>query len=304
MLPWTFSGIVEKIGILGIPTEFVNGYCKIVTNFPSKTIALFALFMNTSLQFFVPLLIILCLYVHILVAVRRRSRQIAPVTNQHQAQSQNIINQTTAQAKKMSNVAKNVTKTLMTVTLFFALCWSFNSVYFILAVEGSFGFTLSSQFYYVSSYLVCANQIINPFLYALQYKQFQAQTAKICCRGKCTKRNIIVVTEGTVSTQMTTYWYVVSLIHLVLFFDSWGSTNKLGSNSFTDKPVKLLPNLTVATVWPIRVFPKWFYWIHLLCKRPGCYHSTTKTHVRDRIFKLFQIHASVIYQIRQIHWIQ
>ena len=32
---------------------------------------------------------------------------------------------------------------------------------------------------------------------------------------------------------------------------------------------------------------------HLLCKRPGCYHSTNKTHVRDRIFKLSPIHASV-----------
>ena len=35
---------------------------------------------------------------------------------------------------------------------------------------------------------------------------------------------------------------------------------------------------------------------HLLCKRPGCYHSASKTHVRDRIFKLSPIHASVIYQ--------
>ena len=46
---------------------------------------------------------------------------------------------------------------------------------------------------------------------------------------------------------------------------------------------------------------------HLLCKRPGCYHSTSETHVRDRILKLIQIHASVIYQfpwIRWIHWIQ
>ena len=33
---------------------------------------------------------------------------------------------------------------------------------------------------------------------------------------------------------------------------------------------------------------------HLLCKRPRCYHSTSKTHVRDRIFKLSSIHASVI----------
>ena len=35
----------------------------------------------------------------------------------------------------------------------------------------------------------------------------------------------------------------------------------------------------------------------LLWKRPGCYHSTSKTHVRDRIFKLSPIHVSVIYEI-------
>ena len=33
---------------------------------------------------------------------------------------------------------------------------------------------------------------------------------------------------------------------------------------------------------------------HLLCKRPACYHSASTTHVRDRIFKLNPIHASVI----------
>ena len=43
---------------------------------------------------------------------------------------------------------------------------------------------------------------------------------------------------------------------------------------------------------------------HLLGKRPKCYHSTNKTHVRDRIFKLSPIHASVIYQIPWICWIQ
>ena len=33
---------------------------------------------------------------------------------------------------------------------------------------------------------------------------------------------------------------------------------------------------------------------YLLCKRPVCYHSTIKTHVRHRIFKLSPLHASVI----------
>ena len=42
---------------------------------------------------------------------------------------------------------------------------------------------------------------------------------------------------------------------------------------------------------------------HLLCKRPGCHHSASKTHVRDKVFKLTPIHASVIYQIRWIQWI-
>ena len=35
---------------------------------------------------------------------------------------------------------------------------------------------------------------------------------------------------------------------------------------------------------------------HLLCKRPGYSHSTSKTHVRGRIFKLSPIHSSVIFR--------
>ena len=42
---------------------------------------------------------------------------------------------------------------------------------------------------------------------------------------------------------------------------------------------------------------------NLLCKRPGCYHSTSETHVRGRIFKLSPINASVIYQFHRIQWI-
>ena len=39
---------------------------------------------------------------------------------------------------------------------------------------------------------------------------------------------------------------------------------------------------------------------HLLCERPGSYRSASKTQVRDRIFKLTPIHASVIYQILRV----
>ena len=33
---------------------------------------------------------------------------------------------------------------------------------------------------------------------------------------------------------------------------------------------------------------------HLLCKRPGCYHNASNTHVRDRIWSPIQY--SVVYQ--------
>ena len=46
---------------------------------------------------------------------------------------------------------------------------------------------------------------------------------------------------------------------------------------------------------------------HILCKRPGCYHSTIKTQAIDMIFNLSPVHASVIYHcirwIRWIHWL-
>ena len=40
---------------------------------------------------------------------------------------------------------------------------------------------------------------------------------------------------------------------------------------------------------------------HFLCKRPGCYHRASKTRVREMIFKLSLIHASVIYQITEFN---
>ena len=54
---------------------------------------------------------------------------------------------------------------------------------------------------------------------------------------------------------------------------------------------------------------KYYIWKRLfepVTSLPGCYHSASKTHVRDRILKLTPIHVSVIYQIpriRLIHWI-
>ena len=43
---------------------------------------------------------------------------------------------------------------------------------------------------------------------------------------------------------------------------------------------------------------------NVLCERPRCYHRARKTRPIERIFKLTQIHAPVIYQNRCIRWIR
>ena len=43
---------------------------------------------------------------------------------------------------------------------------------------------------------------------------------------------------------------------------------------------------------------------HLLCWNQGCYHFNSQTHVRNRIFKMTPILASLIYQIPWIRWMQ
>ena len=43
---------------------------------------------------------------------------------------------------------------------------------------------------------------------------------------------------------------------------------------------------------------------YLLSNKPWCFHSTRKTQVTEKIFKMNLIHASVISQILWIHWIE
>ena len=109
------------------------------------------------------------------------------------------------------------------------------------------------------------------------------------------------------------YWHLllVGQKHLIVPFEKLVSLNftfdknarpailsgaNLNRNEFR-KGMKFF--LNVYSLKSLNLVTKVFFikraWTcHLLCKSPGCYQSTRKTHVRDRIFKFSQIHASVI----------
>ena len=57
---------------------------------------------------------------------------------------------------------------------------------------------VAGKFYGFTVYMVCANSIVNPFVYVIQYHEFQNRTKEIFCEKQ--KQ----LTEGSTSTTVAT----------------------------------------------------------------------------------------------------
>ena len=97
-------------------------------------------------------------------------------------------------SNNMSKAARNVIKTMLTVSIVFILCWLANVTYFILYTAGA-DIKLSGTAYSVTVYGAFGNAIVNPFIYSVQYAPFQNRVKKLFCKN----RNAID-TVATVST--------------------------------------------------------------------------------------------------------
>lgn len=109
------------------------------------------------------------------------------------------------------NSRKRVTKILVTLNVVYAMCWFPNLflniiMYYINIPE------LNSIGYLVTELLVLLNSSINPFVYALQSKQFRVAVRSILC---CRMRSSGEVTPlGTVDTQTNSASVIVNMRHL------------------------------------------------------------------------------------------
>ena len=80
---------------------------------------------------------------------------------------------------------------------------------------------------------------------------------------------------------MGTYIFFLLGVDLRFNFFSWTSTGDLFEFS-----LNVFTEFSEFSDKNIFHYNKRAWTCKLLCKRPGCYHSTSKTHVKDRIFKL------------------
>ena len=199
-----------------IPTSHVkDGTCLLYTDWPSaKTRDIFGVIV-VVLQFFIPLSIIIFCYAHIAYTLKLRSKDLTlqPGINISRSNSVNNISNvhkgiTIVQddydsagsgiapapkaiqevrdphrpiARKKTiwgKARRNTIKTLALVSLCFVLCWICNQVYFTMMNLG-YPPDLSSGFYHFTVVAVFTNSCLNPFIYMLQFEQFQDAAKKL-----------------------------------------------------------------------------------------------------------------------------
>ncbi len=160
-------GIYVPVQIL--TTGVVNNECYQNIIWPSSDVALiwgYAVFVSSCL---LPLLIFVLVYVRIYMVVRKSKIAVASSTSH--ANSISIIT-TAGEAsgfKKVSKEEKQVLKTLVLVSLVFAICVTPSNIYYLLFNLG-YDLNFSNSLYYFLLALAMANCATNPFVYMAKLK--------------------------------------------------------------------------------------------------------------------------------------
>ena len=191
---WLFGPLYNAARI--IPTSRVTpeGICIHHSVFPNRFWNTFISVFSISLYFLCPLLIILALYMSIFWKLQKRITK-GPFSEGNQKQTD-----------IMNRAKTNVLKTSVFVTTCFFLCWIWNVVWFFLF---SVGVPLSTNtpFYSFTFFMFNLNCCINPFCYAVQYREFQQQVRILFCKSKaqnpeeyssrCTSNTSVAAIERT-----------------------------------------------------------------------------------------------------------
>ena len=137
------------------------------------------------ITFFIPLVIFICCYGKIVwVLTRRIDFSLRGVKND------------------VFELARtNTIKMLLLVVLGFVICWSSNSIYFMMYNLG-FSVNWNNVFYKFTVVMAFLNCTINPFIYLAKYHDFQTALMSCCgCRKSREQRDLDL--NGSASTCST-----------------------------------------------------------------------------------------------------
>ncbi|XP_070553608.1 histamine H2 receptor-like [Ptychodera flava] len=167
LLVWVISFIFKSFKVY--VQFFDGGHCVLKKIWPSASYRTFVGIVNILIQYFIPLISMSFAYIHIFMVLKRKSDLPVPGENTENSQEGSML-----------RARKNVLKMLFMVFLAYAICWGPNQFVFLAQNLGA-EIDFRSFFYHFTVLWGFLNTSINPFIYALKYRQFQKGVRLIFC---------------------------------------------------------------------------------------------------------------------------
>ncbi|XP_006822248.1 histamine H2 receptor-like [Saccoglossus kowalevskii] len=172
VMVWVISFLFKSFKVYVQYFDIETGLCILVKIWPSPAYRTFVGVANILIQYFLPLITMTCAYIHIyLVLKKRTSAASVPIPGE---------NASTSRDGSMMRARKNVLRMLFLVFLAYAVCWTPNQFVF-LAQNIGVQIDFRSRFYHFTVVWGFLNTCINPFIYALKYRQFQKGVRLVFC---------------------------------------------------------------------------------------------------------------------------
>lgn len=163
-------GVAFDLPYIYFTSGYRNGTCVTTSIWPNYTVAVVVGVIGLFVQVLLPFIIMIGLYFSMMKVIRTK------IAN-HTSVNQN------SKGSRLTSRTRNILKTLAVVTFIFVVCYSPNWTLYLMYIAGHID-VLSGDFYSFTVYLVFVNCCVNPIIYSAQYKDFQMEVKKLCCKRK------------------------------------------------------------------------------------------------------------------------
>jgi hypothetical protein len=165
-------------GILFFYTSGVRrGQCYVVGLWPSKPLEKSFCVYYLVVNFFVPVGVFIACYGHMLAVTRRRQRVLV---NCHMSLDEADIKVQYRRTLRLTTTQTNLTKTMVIVSVCFAVCWAPSHIhYFLTTFEVFPELRFHGRMYRIVTYIALSNVCVNPFVYGFKYEDFRREAKKV-----------------------------------------------------------------------------------------------------------------------------
>ena len=173
--------------------QVTDGMCRLDTVWPSDEVRTACGIFMMFIEFFGPVMVLIVCYGKIVWVLTKRintdpMKKISAMDNSDNVSDSTTevktTNQVTDTAKDNFQLARrNTIKTSLIVACFFFICWSQNQIIYFMYTCG-YDMDFNSTYNQLTMLMVFLNCTVNPFIYLIQYRDYQEALKAMFCTNK------------------------------------------------------------------------------------------------------------------------